>query len=234
MNDDLKYDTYMFISYKKFIICVIDKQNLNLIYKVEKIIENYFNKLDFEKLNDFLEGNIFKIEKNLKCFVKNVYLILDTNDFLTAEMSIKSNNIGNKINLKSLYYPLSDAKDQFQKSLDDKKIIHMFIENYNINNNNYSKLPKNLECESFSLSIKFICLSNEISFEIEKILKKYQILINQWLSLKYVEKFYDENNSNIFQTACKVVAGYNTNEVVLVNKTAKNKGFFEKFFNFFS
>ena len=28
--------------------------------------------------------------------------------------------------------------------------------------------------------------------------------------------------------------GYNLNEITLVNKTFKNQGFFEKFFNFFN
>ena len=32
----------------------------------------------------------------------------------------------------------------------------------------------------------------------------------------------------------KMVNGYNPNEVLLVNKTRKNEGFFEKFFNFFN
>ena len=32
----------------------------------------------------------------------------------------------------------------------------------------------------------------------------------------------------------KIIDGHNKNEVKLVNKTPKNKGFFEKFFDLFS
>ncbi len=32
----------------------------------------------------------------------------------------------------------------------------------------------------------------------------------------------------------KIINGHNPNEVKLVNKTRENKGFFEKFFNFFN
>ena len=34
--------------------------------------------------------------------------------------------------------------------------------------------------------------------------------------------------------ASKIIDGYNKNEVKIVNKTQKNEGFFEKFFNLFS
>ena len=65
-------------------------------------------------------------------------------------------------------------------------------------------------------------------------LKKYHILINQILCASYVENFIDENHQNIFSAASKIKSGLNDNEVLLVRKTLKNKGFFEKFFDFFS
>ena len=38
---------------------------------------------------------------------------------------------------------------------------------------------------------------------------------------------------DIFSMARKIINGHNPNEVSLINKSLKNKGFFEKFFNFF-
>ena len=39
----------------------------------------------------------------------------------------------------------------------------------------------------------------------------------------------------IFFLMCqKIIDGHNNNEILLVQKTRKNQGFFEKFFNFFS
>jgi hypothetical protein len=66
------------------------------------------------------------------------------------------------------------------------------------------------------------------------ILKKYHILVNQILSAKYVEKFIEEIDQNIFTTASRIKSGLNENEVSLVRKSLKNKGFFEKFFDFFN
>ena len=68
----------------------------------------------------------------------------------------------------------------------------------------------------------------------ESILKKYHILVNQILNAEYIEQFQDLQNPNIYTTASRIISGYNNNEISLVNKTLKSKGFFEKFFDLFS
>ena len=68
----------------------------------------------------------------------------------------------------------------------------------------------------------------------EVALKKYHILVNQILCANYIESFVEKNHQNIFTTASRIISGYNENEVSVVNKTYKNKGFFEKFFDFFN
>ncbi len=57
-----------------------------------------------------------------------------------------------KIGTKDYY--LNDAKDQCKKTIEKKKIIHMIIENYRIDNNNYSYFPEKLKCDSITLDIK--------------------------------------------------------------------------------
>ena len=49
--------------------------------------------------------------------------------------------------------------------------------------------------------------------------------------LKNIQK---NQNLDFFQSMSKIIDGSNTNEVKLVQKISKNKGFFEKFFDFFS
>ena len=65
-------------------------------------------------------------------------------------------------------------------------------------------------------------------------LKKYHISVNQMFCANYIERFIDQKNPNIFTTASRIKSGLNENEVLLVRKTLKNKGFFEKFFDFFN
>ena len=129
---------------------------------------------------------------------------------------------------------MDDLKKSCQSNFLEKKIIHILIENYLIDNKKYFSLPKKLKCNFFSLDVKFICLSKKLINDLEVVLKKYHILVNQILCASYVENFIDENHQNIFSTASRIKSGLNDNEVLLVSKTSKNKGFFEKFFDFFS
>ena len=234
MDNELNFETYLFISNKKLIICVIQNITHKIIYKEQTILNNSLDELKFKRLNDFLEKNIFKVEKILKNFIKNIFIILDSKEFFPIEISIRKDNNGHLINSKTLSYPLNDLKNLCQLNYQDKKIIHMLIENYKIDNKNYSFLPDNLNCDNFSLDVKFICLSKNLIEELEIVLKRYQILINQVLCASYIENFFDRDHPDLFTTASRIISGYNTNEVLLINKTSKNKGFFEKFFDFFS
>ena len=234
MDNELNFETYLFINNKKLIICVIQNTTRKIIYKEQMILDDSFDELKFKRLNDFLDKNIFKVEKILKNFIKNIFIILDSEDFFPIEISIKKDNNGHFINSKTLLHPLNDLKNLCQLNYQDKKIIHMLIENYKIDNKNYSFLPDNLNCNNFSLDVKFICLSKNLIEELEIILKKYHILINQVLCASYIENFCDKHHPDLFTTASRILSGHNTNEVLLVNKTLKSKGFFEKFFDFFS
>jgi len=234
MSNEHSFETYLFISQKKFIICVINNISLEKIYLEQILLEDNYNDLTFKRLNEFIENNIFKIEKILNNFVKNVYIILDSEEFFSVKLSIKKNNNGNHIDSNSLIHPLNDLKNSCQTNFNEKKIIHMLIENYLVDNKSYSSLPLNKKCNFFSLDVNFICLSKNFIYNLEKILKKYHILISQILYADYVENFFDQNHQTIFSTASRIKSGLNENEVLLVGKTLKNKGFFEKFFDFFS
>ena len=141
------------------------------------------------------------------------------------------------INLKSLSYLINEAKENCKKTIDERQIIHLIIRNYKIDNQNYSSLPKDFNNKSFSLDLEFICLSNQIIKNLEETLNKYQISLSKIVNADYVSEFLinkDRDKDNIFLMAKKILSGHNSNEVVLVSKSNKKKGFFEKFFNFFS
>ena len=149
-------------------------------------------------------------------------------------MSIKKDNNGNLINSEALIHPLNDLKNLCQSNLQNKKIIHFLIEKYVIDNKFYTTLPENVNCNIFSLDTEFICLSKNLIENIEKILKKYHISLNQILSASYLEKFKDNTDNTIFTTASRIISGHNSNEVLMAGKIKKKQGFFERFFNFFN
>ena len=113
------------------------------------------------------------------------------------------------------------------------KIIHILIDNYIIDNHSYTELPLNQKCENFSLDISFICIPEVIVGKIEGILKTYQIMLNNIVSSKYIERYLNDESVNYFHRVSKIIDGHNKNEFKITNKTSKNMGFFEKFFNLF-
>ena len=234
MTSDIQFETFLLVSNKKLSILVIRKFDLQKIYLEEIELSNNTSNIDFNGLNDFLDNNIFKIEKILKNFVKNIYLIIDFNNFFPVKISIKKDNFGNQLSSNSLSHTLNEAKDICRKTLEKKKIIHLIIENYIIDEKHFLKLPKNLKCRNFSLDLKFICLSDHLFKSFEQILKRYQISLKSVTAYDYIKKFIDEDSSDIYNLSKKIVKGSFENEVMIVTKNHKKQGFFEKFFNFFS
>ena len=234
MSNEISFETFLLINRKEFEICIIQNISQDIIYSEKVPLNNNYDELNFEKLNAFLEKKIFKIEKILKNFIKSVNIILDCKEFFSVNLSIKKDNYGNYVNSKDLINPLNDLKNLCQSNFNDKKIVHILIKNYLIDNNNYFSLPQNMKCNFFSLDVEFICLPRNLIEDLEVTFKKYHISVKQILYSKYIETFDDQNQPNIFLAASKILSGYNDNEVLLVDKTFKNKGFFEKFFNFFN
>ena len=234
MTKKINFQTYLYLNYNQFIIYVAEISTNEKIYSEKLVIEEKSTEFKFSKLDEFLNSNIFKIEKKLNSFVKDIHVILDSNEFHSIKLSIKKDNNGNLINSEALIHPLNDLKNLCQSNLQNKKIIHFLIERYVIDNKFYTTLPENVNCNIFSLDTEFICLSKNLIENTEKILKKYHISLNQILSASYLEKMKDNSDNTIFTTASRIISGHNNNEVLLIGKTNKKYGFFEKFFNFFN
>ena len=233
MSNNLFFETFLYVSKKKFIIYSSHFDKLEKIYKYEKFIENNSSDLDLEQLKEFLDNNILKLEKKIDKFIKNIYVVIDTKNFFNIKLSVKNYNNGNILTPGCLSYSLNEARDQCKKTLENKKIIHMLIDNYRVNNKNYSFLPKNLKCHKYSLDVRFICLSNNLIKELENCLEKYQISINKIICAEYVTSYFENNRDDFFKKTKKITDGCNSNEVEFHNKISRNVGFFEKFFNFF-
>jgi len=233
MIREADFQTYLYLNNTQYIIYVTDNKTNEKIYSEKLAIEENSTEFKFRKMDEFLDSNILKIEKKLDSFIKDIYVILDSKEFHSIKLSIKKDNNGNLINSEALIHPLNDLKNLCQSNLQNEKVIHFLIEKYVIDNKFYTTLPENIICNIFSLDTEFICLSKSLIENIEKILKKYHISVNQILSATYLEKFKDNKDSTIFTTASRIISGHNSNEVLLIGKIIKKQGFFERFFNFF-
>ncbi|WP_435162615.1 hypothetical protein [Candidatus Pelagibacter bacterium nBUS_25] len=85
--------------------------------------------------------------------------------------------------------------------------------------------------------VNFISISNNFTFNFNKLLENHQIKIKRYMSGGYIKSFFDKESGKsleLFVMANKLNDGFNINEVQLVSKGKENKGFFEKFFQLFS
>ena len=233
MDDELNFQNYLFLSPNNFKIKIFRKQDFKDLYFNEVFTEIDLNKSNLNFINIFLEKNIFQIEKKIGKFIENINLIIDSDEFFTVHLQIKKDNYGELLRKEDLSHLLNEAKYECKKTINFRRITHMLIDNYYIDKKNYSSLPENLRCNLFSIDIRFICLSEIYIKEIEKILKKYQITIDNILNSEYIEGFFNNKDQDIFKLSSKIIDGLNKNEVSIVPKMTINKGFFERFFNFF-
>ena len=84
------------------------------------------------------------------------------------------------------------------------------------------------------VEVNFISAPNILIKEISKQLEKHQIKIDRLLERRYIKNLFDGQLLDESIIAFKVQSGYNQNEIVLVPKSTKKAGIFEKFFQLFS
>tara|TARA_B100001057_G_scaffold178316_1_gene179114 strand:- start:126 stop:827 length:702 start_codon:yes stop_codon:yes gene_type:complete len=233
MKNKLENKIFLFLSIDRFTIVALNSID-ELIYKKEIFINNKSNQIDLNFLDNFLNENIFKIEKRLDEFIKSIFLIIDHQNIFSIYLSIKNKFDNVKINSDSMHKLLFEAKSCCNKTLEDLDILHMKIDQFCIDGTYFKSLPEKKNCNNLSIDVTYICLPKRITKNIEDVLRKYQISLDRILSLAYLNSFLDKKNENLYLTAQKILDGFNENEVYIADKNSKKLGFFERFFNFFN
>ena len=238
MNNENTFETLLYISKKKISILIWKDDTKDKLYENEFIFKNESINSELSQLEKFLSSNILQIEKYLKRFIKKIILIIDHEEPFKIKLSLKKKNYGSFLNDKSLGLLLKDARSQIEENYNDKVIAHMIIDKYLVDENSFTSLPSNTKFDNLSLEINFVCYSKDLFNELKNKLGNYHIEIKQILSASYIRDYFSDKENDkkmdIFSMCQKIIDGNNNNEILLVKKTRKNEGFFEKFFNFFS
>ena len=189
--------------------------------------------MDLNILLNFLDKNIYKIEKLIGNFIKNIILIVENEKNLKINMGIKK-SYETSLKQKSFSSNLTELKDLFKKNYQDQTIMHMCIINYIIDGKRYSSFDTKLINDYFCIEVSFIAIDNKLVFAFDNVLEKYQIKIKQYMCGNYINNFIGDTGDEISIIANKLRNGLNINEITIVPKHKENKGFFEKFFQLFS
>ena len=233
MIKQTNFETYLYISKNTFNIFVYEKINRKNLYNEKLKVDEQFNFQDLNNLSKFLDDNIFKIEKLIGIFIKNIILIIESDEISFVDVGIKKKRYDSLVGNKNLEKTLVELKDLFKENYKDRHIMHMVIVNYFINGKKYSTFVNDLDVNELCLEVSFRSISTNLVSILDKILEKYQIKVNQYMDGKYISSFFDEN-FKLPDMADKIRNGYNENEIIIVPKNVRNIGFFEKFFQFFS
>ena len=232
MNEIFEFETYLSISRTKFGIYLFDTKNRNNFYNKEITFEET-NFINYSHLKQFLDDNVFKIEKLVGKFIENIFIMIDNESILNTQIGIKHKNYHPSKSKVYLQSSITNAKDLFKENYPDEKIMHIIINNYLIDGKNYFYMKDNIQYENLNLVIEFKSISNEIIHSLNKLLQNYQIDIIKFLDENYVKNFFDKD-IEISKMAFDILNGCNVNEVMVVQKNIKKSGFFEKFFQLFS
>ena len=228
MIENSDFETFLYISKNKYQIFVYDKNNLKNLYH-EEIGNN--DEIELNILSKFIDDNIYKIEKMIKNFIRNIILIIEDDKVLDIGISLKKKNYEKHIDQKQLENSLIEVKDIYKENYQDLIIMHMIIVE---KENNFLLNNANINDDYLFLEVNFISISNNFTFNFDKLLENHQIKISRYMSGKYIKSYIGEDVIELSIMANKLNNGFNKNEVQLVSKNVENKGFFEKFFQLFS
>ncbi len=234
MTEELNFEAYLVISQKKYEIQLLDKKNLKNIFKEQILVENYVDFIDYNLLSSFLDKNIFKIEKLIGKFLKNIFVIIENKKVLNSYLGIKKKNYFTSIDKQYLETSLTELKDIFKENYQSHKIMHFIINRYTIDGVNYNLFDGEIDGESMLVEVKFISIPIILMKEISQVLEKYQINVDRFFDRNYINNFSELDSSDLSIVAFNIKNGQNQNEIGLVTKNPKIKGFFEKFFQLFS
>jgi hypothetical protein len=229
MTEETDFETYLYLSSDKFKIFLFDKKNIKNLFQETITIENNFNFIDFTELTKFLDKNIFKIEKLIGTFIKNIFLIVDNKDNFTIKLSNKK-KIENKVSKESLTNTLIKLKNLINENYKNQTIMHILTNNQLVHDNIETSLIENEDTNSQCLEVSFITISNDLIFNLSKVLQEYQINIPKFIDGKYVKSYFKDDKLELSLATHKLINGFNDNEVLIVPKNTENQGFFREIF----
>ena len=234
MIEETDFQTFLYLAKKRYVIYVDDKKTLRSLYKEEIKIFDEIHRDDLSHLSKFLDQNIYRIEKLVGNFIKDITLIIESDKILNVDIGIKKKNYTPFLNQNHLKNDLTEVKDLFKTSYPNQVIMHMLITDYDGDGNKNLSSDFDIDENNLYIIVKFISISNSFSSIFDKLLENYHIQINKCMSGEYIKNFIDEDSGKLSMMASRLKNGFNKNEVTLISKNPKNKGFFEKFFQLFS
>jgi hypothetical protein len=233
MSKNLDNRYFIILNKDKIIFSCLNNENKNLFTQKYDFINFDSNEL-FKEVENFFNDNLVKIEKKLKDFIRKIYIIVDLDNSLSVNLSIKYDLDKAKIKRDKINELINTLKYQFNKYYNDEKIIHIIVNKLIVDGEKKNLLPVKENFQNLIIEVKFQCLKEQFVNNIKKSLSNYQIAVEKIFLADRLNKNIQNQEENIFEAADKVLSEEDSDEVLIVKKKKLNNGFFERFFNFFN
>jgi len=228
----------------QFFYLAIVGQNLHIDYFESKDSYSSYQKnylmpdtlddnLNLIVLSKFVLEKVKNFEKEVGRFIEKVYVITDAK-YNKFSLSLKNKYDSDKIIETDVVRLISDAKHQISRNNKDFAILHLLVDKYIVDGEEYLEFPENRSYKEFIIEISFITVQNSTVKTLNKIFKDCNIEVKKIISHQYSSSFAEKSDISPCIAGKKVIDGINPSEVMTHNLYTKKQGLFEKMFNFFS
>ena len=191
------------------------------------------NNLNLIILTKFISEKIKDFEEDAGSFIEKINVITDAQSDQYS-FCLKNKFDADKIKETDVLRLISDAKQQIIRNNKDSVILHLIVDKYIVDGEEYLEFPENVSCKEFVVEVSFITVQNSIVKTLYKIFKDCNIEVKKIISHQYSSRFAEKNDISPCIAGKKVIDGINPSEVFIHNLYTKKEKFFEKMFNFFS
>ena len=89
MESNSNFKSYLIINPKYFRICIFHDSKKKVVYDIKILLDYLNDQIDYVKLDNFLENNVFKIENELNFLLKDIILVIENDIFFKLQISVK-------------------------------------------------------------------------------------------------------------------------------------------------
>jgi cell division protein FtsA len=206
---DKKFQTIIDCGFSKIRAGAFDKEGTNNPFFIES---NFYADQSNLKLN--IQKIITSLEKSTKEYIDNIDLMMDSSKMISVAISVYKKIEELKLKEDDILFLIQEAKQQILKYYLDYNIVHIIINNYKIDNVDYSELPDEIYCKFISLDIIFICLPSESVLNFKNIFSELDISINQIISSSYAKSINYKNNLDLTGKVSFIDIGFKKTSII--------------------
>ncbi len=189
----------------------------NILILEKDCISNFsLNNFDIKNSNEIIKNLIKSAEKKINNHIKNINLMIDTQDMFSIDISIKKNYDRKQYSKNEIKSLLNEAKSLVQKNYLNKKIIHMIVKKFIFDDEEFFEIPnKEIHYNTLIIELKFICFENKIWENLQDNFKNNYLNIDNLYCSSYVRSSSYSSLFNDFNKKVILDIGYGKSSITV-------------------